>query len=433
MSAFGPSGMFGASNTNTDSASAFGANTGAFNAHSHSNAGFNNNNNVGGGFGAGGFNNNAPSNNHPSTFDASGNTNPRGRGRGSGFRGGRGGGSRGSANMTYVAPGLSSSQSQNLQQLNQPAFTAGSSGDLNSGYLAPGANRGRGGTAGYARGGRGRGGGVPGQYKSIQYRPGQNTQPSPAADTFNSARSGPSTPAQQPRAQPQAEPQAQTQAQPVHAMASRLDQGTTDSRLTRFSAVPIGNRFEELRDKRVTEREDAIRNGLIPDPNKPVRLEDAITFIGTCKDMCPEFERHEREYQQSVEKFEKIPGMQSIDHGRAVKAYSRPAAGADQPLPSDVRPPPVLLSTLDYLITDIVAHGDLSDSHPFVRDRTRSIRQDFTLQNNRGIEAVQAHEIIARYHILCMHQLCENDKFSAQQEMEQLRKVLTSLQEFYDD
>ncbi|KAF9928619.1 hypothetical protein BGZ67_006869 [Mortierella alpina] len=151
MSAFGPSGMFGASNTNTDGASAFGANTGAFNAHSHSNAGFNNNN-AGGGFGAGGFNNNAPSNNHPSTFDASGNTNPRGRGRGTGIRGGRGGGSRGSANMTYVAPGLSSSQSQNLQQLNQPAFTAGSSGDLNSGYSAPGANRGRGGTAGYARG-----------------------------------------------------------------------------------------------------------------------------------------------------------------------------------------------------------------------------------------------------------------------------------------
>ncbi|KAG9322757.1 hypothetical protein KVV02_007017, partial [Mortierella alpina] len=173
-------------------------------------------------------------------------------------------------------------------------------------------------------------------------------------------------------------------------MPSRQDQGTTDGRRTRFCAVPIGSRFEELRHKRVRERKDAIRRGLIPDPNKPVRLENAITFIGT-KDMCPEFERHEREYQQSVEKFEKIPGTKSIDHGRAVKAYSRPAAGADQPLPSDVRPPPVLLSTLNYLITDIVAYGDLSDSHPFVRDRTRSIRQDFTLQNNRGIEAVQAH------------------------------------------
>ncbi|ORY95200.1 SAC3/GANP/Nin1/mts3/eIF-3 p25 family-domain-containing protein, partial [Lobosporangium transversale] len=122
-----------------------------------------------------------------------------------------------------------------------------------------------------------------------------------------------------------------------------------------------------------------------------------------------------------------------IDHSRAVKAYARPAAGVEQPLPSDVRPPDVLLSTLDYLMTKIVAQGDLSDSHAFVRDRTRSIRQDFTLQNSRGVEAVQAHEIIARYHILCMHQLCENKGFSEQQEMEQLRKVLTSLQEFYND
>ncbi|KAF9289798.1 hypothetical protein BGZ68_008643 [Mortierella alpina] len=439
MSAFGPSGMFGASNTNNNGASAFGANTGAFNTHSHSNAGFNNNNNPGGGFGAGGYPNNTPKNNHHSTFDASGNAIPRGRGRGSGFRGGRGGGNRGGANMTYVAPGLSSGPPQNQQQYNQPAFTAGSSGDSNSGYSAPAANRGRGGNAGYARGGRGRGGagGVPGQYKSIQYRPGQNTQSSPAMDTsmstddsFHGANGSMgsvfgSSPA--PGASTSQQGSAFTAFGPSQGQSQNMGFGLQSS-----SAFG-GNRFEELRDKRVTEREDAIRKGLIPDPNKPVRLEDAITFIGTCKDMCPEFERHEREYQQSVEKFEKIPGTESIDHGRAVKAYSRPAAGADQPLPSDVRPPPILLSTLDYLITDIVTQGDLADSHPFVRDRTRSIRQDFTLQNNRGIEAVQAHEIIARYHILCMHQLCENDNFSAQQEMEQLRKVLTSLQEFYDD
>ncbi|GJJ72462.1 nuclear mRNA export protein SAC3 [Entomortierella parvispora] len=206
-----------------------------------------------------------------------------------------------------------------------------------------------------------------------------------------------------------------------------------ESRLARFTAVPIGNRFEELKGKRVKEREDAIKQGLLPDPNKPTRLEDAITFVGTCLDMCPEFERHEREYQQNVEIFEKINGTESIDHSRAVKMYHRPAAGADQPLPSDVRPPPVLLLTLDYLIREIVAEDGLSESHAFVRDRTRSIRQDFTLQNSRGIEAVQAHEIIARFHILCVHQLCESKNFSAQQEMEQLRKVLTSLQEFYDD
>ncbi|KAK9761728.1 actin cytoskeleton and mitosis protein, partial [Basidiobolus ranarum] len=123
-----------------------------------------------------------------------------------------------------------------------------------------------------------------------------------------------------------------------------------------------------------------------------------------------------------------------IDPARAVKAYHRPAAGNEQPLPSDVRPPSVLTRTLDYLIDEIVGNDPgLEDSHGFIRDRTRSIRQDFTLQNCRSLEAVLAHERIARYHILCLHQLCDNSSFSEQQETEQLRKVLRSLQEFYDD
>ena len=75
----------------------------------------------------------------------------------------------------------------------------------------------------------------------------------------------------------------------------------------------------------------------------------------------------------------------------------------------------------------------LQATHSFVRDRTRSIRQDFTLQNDRGVHAIECHERIARYHILCLHQLCEVKGFSQQQEMEQLRKVLQSLTEFYHD
>jgi nuclear mRNA export protein SAC3 len=76
---------------------------------------------------------------------------------------------------------------------------------------------------------------------------------------------------------------------------------------------------------------------------------------------------------------------------------------------------------------------DLYSTHAFIRDRTRSIRQDFTLQNSRGREAIDCHERIARYHILCLHALCVNPNFTEQQEMEQLRKVLQSLMEFYKD
>ncbi|ORX92234.1 hypothetical protein K493DRAFT_286023 [Basidiobolus meristosporus CBS 931.73] len=209
---------------------------------------------------------------------------------------------------------------------------------------------------------------------------------------------------------------------------------TSEERVARFNNVPEANRYQELKALRPNLRAEYIAKGLIQDPTKPIRLDQAINFVGTCQDMCPEFEREEREYQKNLEKFELIPGTNRIDHSRAVKAYHRPAAGNEQPLPSDVRPPAVLTSTLDYLIDEIVDNDPgLEDSHGFIRDRTRSIRQDFTLQNCRNLEAVLAHERIARYHILCLHQLCDNPNFSEQQETEQLRKVLRSLQEFYDD
>ena len=90
--------------------------------------------------------------------------------------------------------------------------------------------------------------------------------------------------------------------------------------------------------------------------------------------------------------------------------------------------------TLDYLFSTILeGNDDIYSTHAFIRDRTRSIRQDFTVQNYRGKEAVECHERIARYHLLCLHALCDNPNFSEQQEMEQLRKVLQSLMEFYQD
>ena len=75
------------------------------------------------------------------------------------------------------------------------------------------------------------------------------------------------------------------------------------------------------------------------------------------------------------------------------------------------------------------------------------------MQNERGTIAIECHERIARYHILCLHALREWENFSENQELEQLRKgmkrsifyictrklivlvslVLQSLDEFYDD
>lgn len=78
---------------------------------------------------------------------------------------------------------------------------------------------------------------------------------------------------------------------------------------------------------------------------------------------------------------------------------------------------------LDYLFHDILSQDpEMTESHPFLRDRTRAVRQDFTMQHERGPLAIECHERIARYHILCLHVLREWENFSESQELEQLRK-----------
>lgn len=133
-----------------------------------------------------------------------------------------------------------------------------------------------------------------------------------------------------------------------------------------------------------------------------------------------------------------------IDHRKAVKKYHRPAAGNETPLPEDVRPPKVLAGTMEYLLADILdrSSAPFSEKHMFVRDRTRSIRQDIIVQQraiHRDPESllvvVRLHEQIARFHILSAHRLCGSDfaDFNPFQNTEQLRKVLQSLQEYYTD
>jgi hypothetical protein len=92
-----------------------------------------------------------------------------------------------------------------------------------------------------------------------------------------------------------------------------------------------------------------------------------------------------------------------------------------------------LIKTLDYLLNQVLVKNGLQESYAFVRDRARAIRNDLTLQNYRGPEAVELHEKIARYHLLCCHSLCDKDNIVIQQEHEQLRKTLQSLIEYYKE
>jgi nuclear mRNA export protein SAC3 len=127
-----------------------------------------------------------------------------------------------------------------------------------------------------------------------------------------------------------------------------------------------------------------------------------------------------------------------------VKRFRRSAAGYDEQLPSDIRTPQALKKTLDYLIDKIVGgYERLITVEKFVWDRTRGIRNDFSIQQVTKPEdvelAVDCFERIARFHILTLHVLSdpssmeEDEHFDAQQEREQLNNTLMSLVYYYDD
>ena len=65
----------------------------------------------------------------------------------------------------------------------------------------------------------------------------------------------------------------------------------------------------QLKAAREKERADLIRRGIIDDPDNRKPLSEALIFVGTCMEMCPMFEREERQFQKNVDKME-IVGIQ---------------------------------------------------------------------------------------------------------------------------
>ncbi|KAF8920280.1 hypothetical protein CPB85DRAFT_1274314, partial [Mucidula mucida] len=110
---------------------------------------------------------------------------------------------------------------------------------------------------------------------------------------------------------------------------------------------------------------EAVRLGL--------RLEDVITIKGNAvlRDRTPDGK---------------------VDFTRTVKNYER--ATGDKVHPMDIRPPPVLVKTLDYLF---------GPTYRFISDRGRSIRNDLTIQHVHDATAISIHMRIARFHILALH------------------------------
>ncbi|KAJ5165124.1 SAC3/GANP/Nin1/mts3/eIF-3 p25 [Penicillium coprophilum] len=204
-------------------------------------------------------------------------------------------------------------------------------------------------------------------------------------------------------------------------------------------------RFDKLKIDQVRQRERAIKDGQMADPNQPTSLNQAITPVGTCTGMCPDFERVERIVQKAVDKCEKYhnPATNQLEimETKMVKRFRRAAAGNDEQLPSDIRTPKTLLQTMNYLIRYVINGGEsLATIHMFVWNRTRSIRNDFSVQQLTHEEdvkiAVTCLERIARFHIASLHLLsnpANTEQFDRHQEREQLNNTMLSLMYYYDD
>ncbi|EOA24209.1 hypothetical protein CARUB_v10017444mg [Capsella rubella] len=135
--------------------------------------------------------------------------------------------------------------------------------------------------------------------------------------------------------------------------------------------------------------------------NKGEDPADVSFIVGTCSSMCPERERVTRERLRDLGVFERLygnPSKSSTD--LAVKKFCRTLSAADVQA-SDVRPLPVLEETLKYLLS-LLDSGEhpFEMVHDFIFDRTRSIRQDLSIQNLANERVIYLYEEMVKFHVI---------------------------------
>ncbi|XP_014675450.1 PREDICTED: SAC3 domain-containing protein 1-like [Priapulus caudatus] len=124
-----------------------------------------------------------------------------------------------------------------------------------------------------------------------------------------------------------------------------------------------------------------------------------------------------REHQKLLHKFEveectqkNVKNKRSkADVSKTVKAFSRCAAGKATPDPWDLRPAPVLATTMNYLLEKIAPREDVPWNivYDFVADRIRAVRQDIVIQHLPGDDTCQILMQCIRFYLYSSYRLCE--------------------------
>ncbi|KAL9247939.1 hypothetical protein vseg_021313 [Gypsophila vaccaria] len=172
---------------------------------------------------------------------------------------------------------------------------------------------------------------------------------------------------------------------------------------------------------------------------QPNDFDDFQTIVGTCPFMCPEKERREREQIRDLATFERLYGNPSKSSSTlAVKKFCRTISTKDVRA-TDIRPLPVLEDTLNYLMKLFDSCDQPFEAvHDFIFDRTRSIRQDLSMQNINNDKVICMYEKMVKFHVVSHHKLrrCKGDSTIISSihylNREQLTKCLASLYNLYD-
>ncbi|OMO49413.1 SAC3/GANP/Nin1/mts3/eIF-3 p25 [Corchorus capsularis] len=178
--------------------------------------------------------------------------------------------------------------------------------------------------------------------------------------------------------------------------------------------------------------------------------EEVGSIVGTCPFMCPDGERAQRERLRDLAVFERLNGdprktspALAVKKGRGGNALELSTdlnirtISLKYVQASDVRPLSVLEDTLNYLLNLMESsEHPFEVVHDFIFDRTRSIRQDLSMQNIVSDRAICMYEKMVKFHVVSHHRLrsCGGSSISSLHylNMEQLSKTLASLYLLYE-
>jgi len=205
-----------------------------------------------------------------------------------------------------------------------------------------------------------------------------------------------------------------------------------------YERIPATTIYKKLQ---VLEIRDKILRSSTTLPTKEVNVDEIKPMVGTCQDMCPEKERLLRIHGNMVSPFE----CKIIDtklepvFEMMVKQYARSSADQANPLSQELRPTPILVKTMHYMLKNIIYpiecnfEQDLASWYDFCWDRLRAIRKDIVQQHLQNSEVITILEQIGRFHIACYDLMLGYTGFDIKLNTENLNNCIQMLMPMYRD